>query len=87
MVIGKKKDLLLFAAENDCLCRKSKRIYPQIIRTNIQTLQGYWIQGHYKNFVLNAGEGVEKRESSYTASRNVGWCSHYGEQYRGSSES
>ena len=30
---------------------------------------------------INAGEGVEKRESSYTFGGNVNWYSHYGEQY------
>ena len=30
---------------------------------------------------VNAGEGVEKREPSYTVGRNVNWYSHYGEQY------
>ena len=29
---------------------------------------------------INAGEGVEKRESSYTVGRNANWYSHYGEQ-------
>ena len=29
---------------------------------------------------MNDGEGVEKRESSYTAGGNVNWCSHYGKQ-------
>ena len=33
---------------------------------------------------INAGEGVEKREPSYTVGGNVNWCSHYGEQYGGS---
>ena len=33
---------------------------------------------------INAGEGVEKREPSYTVGGNVDWCSHYGEQYGGS---
>ena len=33
---------------------------------------------------INAGEGVEKREPSYTVSWNVNWYSHYGEQYGGS---
>ena len=28
--------------------------------------------------------GCEKREPSYTIGGNVNWCSHYGEQYRGS---
>ena len=29
---------------------------------------------------LNAGEGVKKREPSYTVGRNANWYSHYGEQ-------
>ena len=33
---------------------------------------------------MNAGEGGEKKEPPYTVSGNVNWCSHYGEQYRGS---
>ena len=33
---------------------------------------------------INAGEGVEKKEPSYTIGRNINWCSHYGEQYGGS---
>ena len=37
-----------------------------------------------KNSTINAGEGVEKRESSCTVGRNVHWYSHYGEQYGGS---
>ena len=32
----------------------------------------------------NAGEGVERREASYTVGRDVNWYSHYGEQYVGS---
>ena len=32
---------------------------------------------------VNAGEGVEKREPSYTAVGSVSWCSHCGEQYGG----
>ena len=31
----------------------------------------------------NAGEGVERREPSYTAGGNVNWYTHYGEQYGG----
>ena len=33
---------------------------------------------------INAGEGVEKREPSYTVGGNVSWCNHYAEQYGGS---
>ena len=35
---------------------------------------------------LNAGEGVEKREPSYTVGRNVQWCNNCGKQYGGSSK-
>ena len=36
---------------------------------------------------INAGEGVEKREPSYTVGGNVCWCSHYGEQYAAAAKS
>ena len=36
--------------------------------------------------ITNAGEGVEKREPSYTMDGNVNWYNHYGKQYGGSSE-
>ena len=29
--------------------------------------------------IINAGEGVEKKEPSCTVGWNVNWCSHYGE--------
>ena len=41
-----------------------------IIKKNLQT--------------INTGEGVEKRELSYTVDGSVNWNSHYGEQYGGS---
>ena len=34
--------------------------------------------------IIIAGKSVEKREPSFTVGGNVNWCSHYGEQYRGS---
>ena len=39
-----------------------------------------------KNSINNTGEGMEKREPSYTDGGNVNSYSHYGEQYRGCSE-
>ena len=33
---------------------------------------------------VNTGEGVERREPSYTVGGNVNWYNHYGEQYGGS---
>ena len=39
--------------------------------------------GHNKKDLqtINAREGMEKREPSYTADRHVSWYSYYGEQY------
>ena len=34
-----------------------------------------------KSIIINAGEGVKKKEPSYTVGRNINWYSHYGEQY------
>ena len=36
--------------------------------------------------ITNAGKGVKKRKPSHTIGENVNWCSHYGEQYGGSSK-
>ena len=37
---------------------------------------------HQKNpQTINAGEGVERKEPSYTVGGNVNWYRHYGEQY------
>ena len=33
-----------------------------------------------KKSTNNAGEGIEKREPSYTVGGNANWYSHYGEQ-------
>ena len=33
--------------------------------------------------VTNAGEGVQKKEPSYTGGGNINWCSNYGEEYGG----
>ena len=33
---------------------------------------------------MNAGEGVEKKEPSYTVGDNINWYIHCGEQYGGS---
>ena len=33
---------------------------------------------------INAGEGVDRKEPSYTVGGNINWYSHYWEQYGGS---
>ena len=35
---------------------------------------------------INAGEDVEKRETSYTVGGNVNWYIYYGEEYERSSK-
>ena len=37
-----------------------------------------------KSADIKAGKAMEKKEHSYTVSRNVNWCKHYGKQYGGS---
>ena len=37
-----------------------------------------------KKSTMDAGEGVERRETSFTVGGNVNWYSPYGEQYGGS---
>jgi len=50
------------------------------LKRGIPTLQLEWLSS--KNLpTVNAGEGVEKKEPSYTVGMNVNWYSHYGEQY------
>ena len=39
---------------------------------------------HQSLQIMNGGEGVEKKELSYTVPGNASWCSHYGKQYGGS---
>ena len=34
--------------------------------------------------IINAGEGVEKKESCYSVGGNVNWCNHCIKQYGGS---
>ena len=33
--------------------------------------------------IINVGEGVEKKDPSYTVDGNVNWDNHYGKQYGG----
>ena len=40
-----------------------------------------------KQSINNVGEGMEKREPSYTVDGNVNWCSHYEKEYGVSSKS
>ena len=37
-----------------------------------------------KKFTNNNGEGVERKEPSCIVGESINWCSHYGEEYRGS---
>ena len=59
--------------------------YKSKLQWGITSHQSEWLS--FKSLqITNAGEGVEKRESSNTVGGNVNWCSHYGKQYGGSSK-
>jgi len=53
------------------------------LQWSITSHQAEWPSSKHLQ-IIKAGEGVEEKESSYTVGRNVHWCSHNGEQYRGS---
>ena len=61
-----------------------------IRQTQIKTTMRYYLRAVrmaiIKKSTNNAGEGVKKREPSYTVGGNVSWCSHHERQYRDSSE-
>ena len=45
-------------------------------------ISSYWSEWpSLKWLQINATEGVEKREPSYTVGGSVSWCSHYRKQY------
>ena len=77
----------MFNITNYCVCAsiirqmqikttKKKKSYNEVLS---QTSQN---DHHQKNLqTISAGEGVEKRETSYTVSVNVNWYSYYEQQY------
>ena len=50
--------------------KEERRVCGDVSRVNILSLLS-----------TNAGEGVEKREPSYTVGGNVNWYNHYGKLY------
>ena len=62
-----------------CGLKKKKKL-----KRIITSHQSQWPSS--KNLqTINAGEGVEKREPSYTVGGDVNWYRHYGEQQYGGS--
>ena len=50
----------------------------------IKTIMRYHLTQVRMAIIINAGEGVEKKELFHIIGGHVNWCSHYGEQYGGS---
>ena len=77
---------------NTCIDMKNKNIYWEFLNTGGLSkgendkcfnfcLQKYTLPNPQ---TITAGEGVERREPSYTAGGDVKWYSHYREHYGGS---
>jgi len=62
-----------------CGCKK-KNNKQKIPQCSIILQWSEWLSSNNLE-VINAGEGVEKREPSYTVGGNVNWCMSYGKQY------
>ena len=63
-----------------------KRCSISLIIKEMQSKLQWNITSHQSEMAnINAGEGVEERESSCTVGGNVNWDSHYGRQYEDSS--
>ena len=81
------------------LCAKACQIGPLMTRDQTHTsCTGSWIlyywatreartTSHWSLKSLKCWRGCWEKESSYTVAGNARWCSHYGNQYRVSSES
>ena len=63
--------------------RHTKRCPTSLILTEMQikTATSHCSEWPLKSLkIINSGDGVEKREPSYTVGRNVNWYSHYEKQ-------
>ena len=71
--------LLIFAKSREDFIKANR--YNYILWGTISH-QSEWLL--FKSLqAINAEEGVEEREPSYTVGGNVNWYSHYGKQYGG----
>ena len=74
----------LLKMKTNILIRMDKSWFPNMPHWGLQANLGLQCRRVQNLQIVNAGEGAEKKEPSYTVGENVNWYSHYGEQYGGS---
>ena len=72
-----------FSKENAQMAKRHVKNYQRNENESYNEISPHTSQNgyHQKIQTINAREGVEKRDSSYTVGGNVNWYSYYGEQY------
>ena len=79
-------DMQMTSSDDTTLMGESQELKSLLMKVK-EEREKSWLKTQHSEWLLskslqaiNAGEGVEKREPSYTVGGNADWYSHYGKQ-------